>query len=50
LWKRYLLNNSAFLWHLSLQACKMKRYDLTSPYPYRKHAAETAAPNISTTV
>ena len=30
LWKRYLLNNSAFLWHLSLQACKMRRYDLTS--------------------
>lgn len=29
LWKRYLMNNSAFLWHLALQASGVRRYELS---------------------
>jgi UDP-N-acetyl-D-mannosaminuronic acid transferase (WecB/TagA/CpsF family) len=30
LWKRYLVNNAAFLGHLALQVTGSKRYELTS--------------------
>lgn len=29
LWKRYLINNSAFLWHLVLQVSGLRRYELS---------------------
>jgi N-acetylglucosaminyldiphosphoundecaprenol N-acetyl-beta-D-mannosaminyltransferase len=29
LWKRYLVNNSAFLWHLGLQAAGIQRFELS---------------------
>ncbi len=31
LWKRYLINNPAFLWNLGLQLTHMKRFDLDLP-------------------
>jgi len=31
LWKRYLVNNSGFLWKLTLHALRLRRYELTVP-------------------
>jgi len=33
LWKRYLLNNPAFLWHIAWQLLRLKRYPLGSEMP-----------------
>jgi len=32
LWRRYLINNSAFLWHLALQVSGIRRYELCWEY------------------
>jgi N-acetylglucosaminyldiphosphoundecaprenol N-acetyl-beta-D-mannosaminyltransferase len=33
LWKRYLRNNSSFLWHIALQLSGIREYPLTLPEP-----------------
>jgi N-acetylglucosaminyldiphosphoundecaprenol N-acetyl-beta-D-mannosaminyltransferase len=39
LWRRYLSNNPAFIWHIHLQMLKLRRYPKVSKAPVRTHSS-----------